>query len=403
MPADVERILSATRMAMEEEGVSVEVAPARTSRDQRQFLELPYSLYRGNPHWVPPLRLAQKDILNTKRHPFYKTADVEMFLARRSGRVVGRVMAILNHAHNEFHSERAGFFGFFEAENDQEAASALFEASADWLRSRGAEVMRGPMNPSTNYEVGLLVDAFDQSPAVMMTYNPAYYVELIERSGFEKLIDMYAYLVGAHTYESAGKLKRVSERLKAKAGIRVRTVDLKNFKQEAALIRRIYNDAWSTNWGFVPVSEEEFEHLAKDMKQIVDPRVVLIAEQQVDGAGPRPIAFMLAIPDVNRALKKINGRLFPFGLLKLLWHSRKIDSIRIVIMGVVKEHHNLGIASVLYDEIHERAPRSGYPTGEMSWVLETNTMMNRAAELLGGRRIKTYRVYEKKTEGKSRK
>ena len=395
--------MSATRMATEKQSLSVEVAPARTSRDQRQFLELPYSLYRGNPHWVPPLRLAQKDILNTKRHPFYKTADVEMFLARRSGRVVGRVMAILNHAHNEFHSERAGFFGFFEAENDQEAASALFEESADWLRSRGAELMRGPMNPSTNYEVGLLVDAFDQSPAVMMTYNPAYYPELIERCGFEKAMDMYAYLVGVDTYESAGKLKRVAERLKAKAGIRVRTVDLKNFKEEAQLVRRIYNDAWSTNWGFVPVSEEEFEHLAKDMKQIVDPRVVLIAEQQVDGAAPRPIAFMLAIPDVNRALKKINGRLFPFGLLKLLWHSRKIDSIRIVIMGVVKEHHNLGIASVLYDEIHERAPRSGYPTGEMSWVLETNTMMNRAADLLGAVGSRPTGFMRRRYEGKSGK
>jgi GNAT superfamily N-acetyltransferase len=390
----VEILLSAAGKA--EEKTTVEVAPARASRDRRQFLELPYRLYRTSPNWVPPLRLAQKDILNTRRHPFYKTADVEMFLARRAGRVVGRVMAILNHAHNEFHSERTGFFGFFEAENDQEAAAALFAAAGDWLRSRGAEVMRGPMNPSTNYEVGLLVDAFDMSPAVMMTYNPPYYVELLERCGFEKAVDMYAYLVGVNTYESAGKLKRVAERLKAKTGIRVRTVDLKNFKKEAQLFRQIYNDAWSGNWGFVPVSEEEFDHLAKDMKQIVDPRIVLIAEQQVDGDSTRPIAFMLAIPDVNRALKKINGRLFPFGLLKLLWYSRKIDYIRIVIMGVVKEHHNLGIASVLYDEIHDRAPRSGYPTGEMSWILETNTMMNRAADLLGGKRIKTYRIYEMK-------
>jgi len=188
----------------------------------------------------------------------------------------------------------------------------------------------------------------------------------------------------------------VADRLKVRDRITVRTVDLKRFKEEAELLRQIYNDAWSTNWGFVPVSGEEFDHLAKDMKQIVDPRVVLIAEQHVDEGPPRPIAFMLAIPDVNRALKKINGRLFPFGLIKLLWHSRKIDFIRIVIMGVVKEHHNLGIASVLYDEIHSRAPNSGYPRGEMSWVLETNTLMNRAAELLGGKREKTYRVYEMK-------
>ena len=387
--------MSATRMVKSNTG-TVEVAPLRGRTDQREFLELPYRLYRSNPFWVPPLRLAQKDILNTKRHPFYKTADVELFLARREGRIVGRIMAILNRAHNEFHSERAGFFGFFEAENDQEAATALFAACGDWLRSRGAELIRGPMNPSTNYEVGLLVDAFDRSPAVMMTYNPAYYVELIEQCGLKKAMDMYAYYVDVDCYDSAGKLKRVADRLKVRDRISVRTVNLKRFKEEAELLRQIYNDAWSTNWGFVPVSGEEFDHLAKDMKQIVDPRVVLIAEQEVDGGPPRPIAFMLAIPDVNRALKKINGRLFPFGLLKLLWHSRKIDFIRIVIMGVVKEHHNLGIASVLYDEIHSRAPNSGYPRGEMSWVLETNTLMNRAAELLGGRREKTYRVYEMK-------
>jgi hypothetical protein len=373
----------------------VVVTPVRSRGDRREFRNLPYKLYRGNPYWVPPLRMAQKDILNTRRHPFYKTSEVEMFLARSGGRVVGRVMAILNRAHNEFHSERAGFFGFFECENRRDAAAALLNAAREWLRSKGAEVVRGPMNPSTNYEVGLLIDAFDRSPAVMMTYNPDYYADLIERSGFQKSVDLYAYDISVRYYNTE-KLKRVAQRLREKDGISVRIVDLKKFREEAAIIRQIYNDAWSANWGFVPVSEEEFDHLAKDMKQIVDPRIVLVAEKRIAGAPPIPIGFMLAVPDINRALKKINGRLFPFGLFKLLWHSRKIDYIRIIIMGVVKEHQSIGMASVLYDEIYTRGPGSGYPDGEMSWVLETNTMMNRAAEMLGGKRSKTYRIYEMK-------
>jgi GNAT superfamily N-acetyltransferase len=371
----------------------IQLRPVRTSRDKRLFIDLPYKLYRGNPHWIAPLRIAQKDILNTNRHPFYKTSDVEMFLAERDGRVVGRIMAILNHAHNEFHNERVGFFGFFEVENDSEVSAALLDAARNWVRQRGAEVIRGPVNPSTNYECGMLVEGFDLDPMVMMTYNPPYYAKLLEAYGMKKAMDLYAYDIAEVYFIHSNKLQRVAERLRQKSHITVRCVNMKDFKNEVAKIRQIYNDAWSRNWGFIPVSEAEFEHLAKDMKQIVDPRVVMIAEQQADD-GLRPIGFFLAVPDINCALKRLNGRLLPFGLLKLLWYSRKISSIRIITMGVVRELQPAGIGAVFLDEIYRRAPAAGFITGEMSWVLEDNVMMNRSAELIGGRRSKTYRIYE---------
>jgi hypothetical protein len=374
---------------------SIEIRPVLTLRESRDFLDLPYRLHRGCEHWVPPLKVAQKEILNAKRHPVYKNMDVEKFIVYRDGNAVGRVMAIINHAHNRFHGERVGFFGFLDVVDDIEAARLLLDAARDWTGRRGAEVFRGPVNPSTNYECGLLVEGFDRDPAVMMSYNPPYYARLLESYGLVKAMDLYAYDIEGKSFESRDKVKRVSERLRQKDGIRVRSVNLKDFSREVEIVRRIYNDAWSKNWGFVPVDEQEFDHLAKDLKQIVDPRIVLLAEQTPAGGGePLPIGFLLAVPDINRSLKKVNGRLFPFGLLKLLWHSRKIDSIRIIIMGVIKEHQSMGVAAVLYDELYSRGTASGYYTGEMSWVLENNTLMNRAAELLGGRRSKTYRIYE---------
>ncbi|MCI0491244.1 MAG: N-acetyltransferase [Blastocatellia bacterium] len=386
--------MSTTKMARASTG-EIEIRHVRTPRERHQFLDLPYRLYRNDPHWIAPLRMAQKDILNTARHPFYKTSDAEMFLAYRDGRPTGRIMAILNHAHNEYHGERAGFFGFFEVEKDPEAATALLDSAREWLRARGAEVIRGPVSPSTNYECGLLVEGFDMDPAIMMTYNPPYYAELLEGYGFRKAMDLYAYAIAAKYFNLSDKLKRVAERTKTRGGIRVRTVDLKNFDREVALVRRIYNDAWSDNWGFVPVSEAEFLHIAKDLKQIVDPKVVYIAERlDANGADIEPVGFFLAVPDLNRALKKIRGRLFPFGLIKLLWHARKIKFIRIIIMGIIKEYQNLGIAAVFYDEVYRGVPDHGYAEGEMSWVLENNVMMNRAAELIGGNRSKTYRIYE---------
>jgi hypothetical protein len=378
----------------------ITVREVRSSKEQKQFLELPYQLYKGHPHWVPQLRMAQKDILNTNKHPFYKTSDVEKFLAFRNGKVVGRIMAIFNRAHNDFHKEQAGFFGFFEVENDFKIVKKLFDAACAWLKAKGAECVRGPVNPSTNYECGLLVEGFDQDPAVMMTYNFNYYGELLERYGLHKAIDLFAYEIGVSSFNMSEKLKRVADRVKSRYHIQLRTINLKNFENEVQTVREIYNDAWSNNWGFVPINEDEFAHLANDLKQIVDPSVVFIAEHQEEGStAKRPIGFFLAVPDINRALKKTNGNLFPTGLLKLLWHSRKIGYIRIITMGVVKEFQPLGIASVFYDEIYRRAVSGKFKDGEMSWVLENNTMMNRSAELIGGTVSKVYRIYEKSLFG----
>lgn len=374
----------------------INVREARSAKEQKEFLELPYRLYKGHPHWVPQLRMAQKDILNTQKHPFYQTAEAGKFLAYRGDRVVGRIMAIFNHAHNDFHKERAGFFGFFEVENDFAAARELLAAASAWLQAKGAACMRGPANPSTNYECGLLVEGFDKDPAVMMSYNFDYYGEFLERFGLQKAIDLYAFEIGVGSFNLSEKLKRVADRLKSRHHIQLRTINLKDFKNEVQTVREIYNDAWSNNWGFVPVSEAEFEHLAKDLKQIIDPSVVFVAEQKGEGGtAVRPIGFFLAVPDINRALKKTNGNLLPTGLLKLLWHSRKIDYIRIITMGVIKEFQPLGIASVFYDEIYRRAVSGKFKNGEMSWILENNTMMQRSAELIGGNVSKVYRIYEK--------
>lgn len=379
----------------DERSERVEIRAVRSSRERREFLDLPYRFYRDDPYWVPPLRMAQKDMLDTRRHPFYKTADVEMFLARRGGRVAGRIMAIINHSHNSFHNEHAGFFGFFEAEQDQEVASGLIHTASLWVKERGAAVMRGPFNPSPNYECGLLVEGFDSSPTVMMTYNPPFYIDLFEKSGLRKAMDMYAYQISPRSFILSDKLSAVAGRLRE--NITVRTVDMKNIRREADIIRSIYNDAWSDNWGFVPMIEEEFAHLTRDLKQIVDPRIVYIAEKKTDDGETEPIGFFLAVPDINRALKKIDGRLFPLGLVKLLWHSRRLSFFRIIIMGIVKKHQSLGVASLFYERIYRDVVKFGYEDAEMSWVLENNVTMNRAARLIGGRRYKTYRIYEMET------
>jgi hypothetical protein len=341
------------------------------------------------------LRIAQKDILNVEKHPFYRTSEVEMFLAERDGRAVGRIMAILNRAHNEFHRENAGGFGFFEVAEDIEAATGLLDAARRWLGQRGAQVMRGPFNPSTNYECGLLVEGFDSDPVIMMTYNPPYYADFLERCGLRKAMDLYAYFIDYESFLQSEKLRRVADRTRSKNRLTLRTVNLKDFANEVERLRRVYNDAWSDNWGFVPVTREEFVHLAKDLKQIVDPKIVYIAERSEEGSPePRAVGFFLAVPDLNQALKKAKGRLLPLGILKLLWHSRKIRSIRIITMGSIKELQNLGVAAMFYDEIYRKVPEHHYTTGEMSWILESNTLMNRSAELLGGKRYKTYRIYE---------
>ena len=330
----------------------------------------------------------RRKMLDRKKNPFYKHAEMETFLAERDGKIVGRIAAIINHNHNREHEENIGFFGFFECFDDQDVANALFDTAATWLRTKGVTAMRGPVSPSVNDEYGLLVDGFDLPPAILMVYNPPYYQKLIENYGFKKAKDLYAYHVHSNKVFT-DKLKRVSEIVRNKSGVVFRSLDMKRFDEEVKTIRDLYNKGWSRNWGEVPMTEEEFNYVANDLKAIVDPSIVIIAE--VRG---KPVGFGMSLPDYNMILKdNKRGWLIP-GLLRVLLFRKRIDFCRIVILGVVPEFLNSGIGGVLFYETAVRAVANGYPHGEASWVLEDNVMMNRGAELLRGDKWKTYRIYD---------
>lgn len=366
----------------------IEVVAVDGQQSLNEFIELPYRLYRDDPHWVPPLRIAVKELLDRKKHPFYANAEVELFLARRGGRTVGRIAAIIDKMHNRVHEESAGFFGFFESEHDHEVASRLLKQARQWVSGRGAEFLRGPVNPSTNYECGMLIDGFDSSPMVMMPYNPPYYPELMDTAGLRKAKDLLAYLSNANQID-LDKIGRVADRVLAKNGVRVRPINMKDFAGEVARVWEVYGKAWSRNWGFIPMSREEFFAMGKEMKQILKPELVLLGE-----VGDRVVGFALALPDINQALKPAGGKLFPTGLLKILYHQRLIKTVRVLALGVVEEYRTSGVAAAFYATLVRNARRLGFGDCEMSWILEDNILMNRSIEVMGATRYKTYRIYE---------
>lgn len=380
---------------MEEAQRPISVRPVRTKRDLMQFIKFPFRLYRDDPYWVPPLIFERKAFFNPKKNPFYRHAEVELFLAERGGEVVGTISAHINYTHNEFHNERVGFFGFFEVVEDYEVARALLDTACAWVAQRGMKAIRGPMNFSTNEECGLLVEGFDSPPVVFMTYNPRYYQEFLERYSMVKAMDLWAYKmdiesVGRDMSGLPPKLKRAVDMALARGGFTVRNANIKDFENELARLKAIYNAAWQRNWGFVPMSEEEIDHLARGIKPWIDPDLIFVAE--VDG---KPVGVSVTLPDMNQVLLHLNGRLFPFGWLKFLWYRRKVRICRVFAMGVVEGYRGLGIDAVLYYLTGKAAIPKGYTMAEMSWILENNTMMNRAIRFLGGKVYKTYRIYEK--------
>ena len=351
-------------------------------------MDFPYRHYRDDPYWVPPLRMAQKELFDTGKHPFYAHAEMQCFLARQGGRTLGRIAAILDRNFNEFQNTQAGFWGFFETVNDPRVAGALLGAAREWLLGRGARLILGPMNPSTNYECGLLVDGFDSSPYVMMTYNPPYYAQLIEQSGLRKAKDLWAFYLHQDQVSRA-RVEGIAGRALETNQVRIRPIRMNHFQADVELIWRVYNSAWSRNWGFVPMTRDEFLFMARDMKQVLEPELVLVGE--VDG---QVVGFALALPDVNRALIHARGRLFPLGLFKILYHKRTIRTIRVIALGVLDQFRTAGVAAGFYAELIRRGSRLGYQDGEMSWILEDNILMCRSAAALGGKRYKTYRIYE---------
>lgn len=368
--------------------MSITIKPVESKRDRSEFIKLPYKLHKQYSAWVPPLISEVKDVLNTRKNPFYEHASIKLFLARRNGKVVGRIAAIIDRNYIEACGEQVGLYGFFECIEDQEVADALFEHAAQHFKDNGMKKMLGPSNPSMNDELGVLVNAFDLSPAIKMPWNPSYYPILFERAGFVKAMDLFAWTLDVK--DVSDRLKRLGLMILKRTKVTFRNPDMKNFDREIKLLREIYNSAWSENWGFVPWTEAEFEHAARSLKKVIDPDIVLVAE--VDG---KPVGFSMALPDINIALKHINGRLFPFGLLKLLWYSRKINRLRVPILGVIKEYRGRGIDTALYYKSFHISTGKGYSGGEMSWILENNTLMNRAVEMMGADKYKTYRLYER--------
>lgn len=367
------------------------IVSVSSKKDLAAFIDFPHDLYKGDPNYVPELFIAQRDLLT--KHPFHKHNQVQCFLAYDGDKIVGRIAAILNNAHNAYNNVNDGFFGFFDCVNDTEVSAMLFEIATKWLKGKGITgKLLGPVNFSTNEPCGLLVEGFDSPPFLMQTYNYPYYAQLIENFGLKKDVDLIAWHWDGQAYDdkSVRLLDALQERLK-RNNIVIRKVDLKKFKEETIKLREVYNSAWDQNTGFVPLTDEEFDYLAKDLKLILDPDFALVAEQ--DG---KIVAFGLALPNYNEIFQKIpRGRLLPTGIFKLLFGKKAIQSIRIYALGVVDGYRKMGIEACLYGTIIKEYKRKGYKHAEAGWTLENNTMINEAIKAIKGDPYKKYRLYEK--------
>jgi len=352
------------------------------------FIRVPWIIYRDERNWVPPLKGEEFKLHNVEKHPFWKHGRAKYFLAVDKGKLLGRIAAIVDPRFIDFQKLNLGYWGFFECIENQDVATALFEKAAEWLKEQGVDGAIGPMNPSTNYTCGLLLDGFDSPPMVMMAYNLPYYAELVEGAGLTKEKDLWAWLVD--TPQIPPRLEKLAQYSIKKGNFTVRKVDFSNLEQEVNLILQVYNSAWERNWGFVPMTEDEFRHTAKDLKMVADKDLVFIAE--ADG---KPVGFSLALPDVNQALiHNRGGRLLPFGIIRILWHQRKINQLRVITMGVVEGYRNRGIDLAFYYYTFKEGLRKGYRAAECSWILEDNVLMNRVLEDIGAKLYKTYRIYK---------
>lgn len=368
---------------------NITIKNVTSKKDLHTFIKIPWSVYKNDKNWVPPLISMEKERFDPAKGAYFKNAEADFFIAFRGERPVGRIAAHINHTHNKFHKDKVGFFGFFECMPDYEAAEALFNKASDWLKERSMDTIRGPMNYSTNDECGLLIKGFNKPPVVMMTYNPQYYESFIEKYGFHKAKDLLAFFINIDGMPE--RFEGIIDKIKKRRNYTMRKLSKKHFLRDVETVFEIYNNAWQYNWGFVPMTRAEMKYLAKELKDIIDFDLAYIVYTD-----DKPIAFSLTLPDVNQALIKVrNGRLLPFGWLKLLLAMKNIDQVRVVTLGIVKNYKNIGIDTVLYYETIKESVRKGMPRGEMSWVLEDNLRMCRPIERMGGKIYKTYRVFDK--------
>lgn len=369
------------------------VRPVRTRRDLRRFIGFPYQHYAGNLFWVPPLRVEQTEILNPKKNPFFEHGRMQLFLAvNADNAVVGRIASIYNGEHLRVHQDDAGFFGFFECEENYDTAAALLDAAAAWAKSQGLRTLRGPTNPTLNDSSGLLVDGFDRVPSVLMTYNYPYYEDYLTRWGFERVMKLWAYYIH-RKHVKFDRLKRGADIVKRRnPGLSLRTLDMSRYEEDVRIVRDIYNDAWYNNWGFVPVTDAEFAHLAASMKQVVDPRIcffVLLNDE--------PVGFTISLPNINPALQRLpDGRLLPFGLAKLLLLTKfaSINEIRMPLMGVRRQYQRRAFDVLPVLETIEKGPLYGYNACETSWILDSNHIQKNLLASIGTVVDKEYALLE---------
>lgn len=368
----------------------VVVEPVVSRRQKRQFIDFPWALYKGDPNWIPPLRGQLAELVNFKHHPFYDQNQGQAFLATRGGEVCGRIVGIVNQGHIDRYNERRGFFGFFDCVDDQQVANALFDAVRAWLAERNIPAMRGPTNPSLNYEVGLLIEGFDTPPTFMMTYNPPYYAKLFDNYGFRKAQDLLAF--GGHISilpKIQEKLEPIAKQIIEHLNVKIRTMNTKRFMEDVETFLDLYNKALANTWGFVPMSPGEVRNTAKGLKELIVPEMAVATE--IDG---KVVGAVFCLPDYNPRIKKINGRLFPFGFLRLLLNKRAITKVRIISTNVLPEYHRMGLGLVLLHGLVPQVLKTKVDRAEFSWVLESNSLSRRSLEKGGAKLEKTYRVYD---------
>jgi hypothetical protein len=372
---------------------SVGVRPVESRSDLRAFIDLPYRLHASSEQWVPPLKIERRLFLDKRFNAYFSHADAALFLARREGRVVGRISAQIDHAFNEYQGNDWGQFGFLEAESDQDVFDALFDAASAWLRERGRDHMVGPMDFSMNDESGILIEGFDREPFIKQPWQPPYYQRMCEQAGLTKAVDLLMWeLHITDRSKIVPALVEMAEKLEPEHGIRIRKMSRRRLGREMELFGETYNEAWKDNWGFVPYSREDLKHYGQELQLVYDPNWFMVAERIDTGES---VGVAITVPDINQVLKKMGGRLLPFGWLHFLRRRRIMDRVRVGFLGVKPSYQHTGVAAGLYIEHFDMAVETPQKWGEMGWILETNDAMNRGMEGMGGRVVKRYRVYER--------